>query len=297
MAGRITQLISIIFCSILFAEGSYEVLMIPKNGRTLALSNSGAASNSVFLSSNPASLQFNEEQYLISLSRIPSGMYFQSLQSSRRLLKGVATGRISLIHYGKLIDSRTEKTSTAFDLMVETAWKTEIKEIVSAGFTLGYLNSVLADYSSQVIFADVGFRSRLFRKRLGVGISVENFGSVLQPYTNYREPLPFLVRIAGYYKPVYFPAVILLDWTKIMDHGNTHLAGGLEFTPRGKVTLRLGLSSHRNNFTTGDFYSDLTMGFSGGIGLELKRMNLDIGVLNLGPAGYMAGITIMRKMD
>ena len=168
MAGQLTQLISIIFCSILLAEGSYEALLHPGNSRTLALSNSGTARNSAYLSPNPASLQYIKGKYIVSLSRIPGGIYYQSLQSTRRLFKGVAAGRISLLHYGKILDSRTEKTSTAFDFMLEAVWKTEIKEVLSAGLALGYMNSVLADYSSQVIFGDVGIRSRLFRKRPSV---------------------------------------------------------------------------------------------------------------------------------
>ncbi len=295
MAGRITQLIFVLFGSFLFAEGSYEVLLLPGSGKTIALSNSGTALNSINLTPNPASLQISDKKNILSLSRIPGGIYFQSLQSSHRYKKGIATGKVSLLHYGKLIDSRTEQSTTAFDLLLETSWKTEIKEIVSAGVALGYLHSMLADYSSQVYFGSVGIRSRLFRNRLGIGLSVENLGHVLQSYTDYRESLPTLLRWAGFYKPTYFPAVITLDWTKGLETGKTYLTGGLEFSPRGKVTLRMGLSSHRNNFTTGDFYSDFTMGFSGGIGLELKRSNLDIGVLNLGPAGYMVGISLMRN--
>ena len=38
-------------------------------------------------------------------------------------------------------------------------------------------------------------------------------------------------------------------------------------------------------------------GFSGGAGFRFTNMTLDVGFMNLGPAGFVMGFSLMKKMD
>ena len=48
---------------------------------------------------------------------------------------------------------------------------------------------------------------------------------------------------------------------------------------------------------TDDFSSDVIAGFSGGAGFRFTNMTLDVGFMNLGPAGFVIGFSLMKKMD
>ena len=77
----------------------------------------------------------------------------------------------------------------------------------------------------------------------------------------------------------------------------TELSGGLEFNPGKRLIIRLGCSNQRRGFLTGDFSSDLLAAVSGGVGFQFTKINLDVGFMNLGAAGYVVGFSICRKSD
>ena len=110
-----------------------------------------------------------------------------------------------------------------------------------------------------------------------------------------KESIPTTLRSASYYKPKYLPVIISIDIKRHLYRNKTEVSSGLEFNPGGKFTFRLGCSSKRTEFITGDFSSDLLAAISGGVGFQLTRTHLDIGFKNLGAAGYIIGISISKK--
>jgi hypothetical protein len=200
--------------------------------------------------------------------------------------------------YGAIIDGETEKKSYAYDILLESGVKKEIKNLTSVGLSVGYLFSSIAGYKSQLLYSNIGIRSRMLRKRLGIGLSLENIGFLLKPYTDVKEPIPALFRTALYYEPQYIPLIINGDLvTFIGDDKPFHFSGGIEFKPHNRLTLRLGSSNHRKGYMTNDFSSDVIAGFSGGAGFRFTNMTLDVGFMNLGPAGFVMGLSLMKKMD
>ena len=138
----------------------------------------------------------------------------------------------------------------------------------------------------------------MLRKRLGIGLSLENIGFLLKSYTDVKEPIPALFRTALYYEPQYIPLIINGDFvTFIGDDKPFHFSVGIEFKPHNRLTLRLGSSNHRKGYMTNDFSSDVIAGFSGGAGFRFTNMTLDVGFMNLGPAGFVMGFSLMKKMD
>ena len=138
----------------------------------------------------------------------------------------------------------------------------------------------------------------MLRKRLGIGLSLENIGFLLKSYTDVKEPIPALFRTALYYEPQYIPLIINGDFvTFIGDDKPFYFSGGIEFKPHNRLTLRLGSSNHRKGYMTNDFSSDVIAGFSGGAGFRFTNMTLDVGFMNLGPAGFVMGFSLMKKMD
>ena len=130
-----------------------------------------------------------------------------------------------------------------------------------------------------------------------IGLSMENIGFLLKSYTDVKEPIPMLFRMSLYYEPRYIPLIISGDLVKKPDDDTYYFAGGLEFKPQSRLTIRLGNSSHRSGYITDYFSSDVLAGFSGGVGFRFTNMTLDVGFMNMGPVGFVMGFSLMKKLD
>ncbi|HIM53769.1 MAG TPA: hypothetical protein EYI88_04205 [Candidatus Marinimicrobia bacterium] len=266
--------------------------------RSLALHNSASAYDGLLLSNNPASLSKRAKGNTYSYFYLPANIHFTGFQNVNHSNSGVRAYKISFMSYGAIIDGETEDKSYAFDILLESGFKKEYKNITSIGISGGYLFSSIAGYQSQIIFSNFGIRSRLLRKRLGVGLSLENIGFLLKSYTDIKEPIPALFRTALYYKPRYIPLIINGDMVTYLGDGDSfYFSGGIELKPNDSFTLRLGSSSHRSGYLTDDFSSDVIAGFSGGAGFRFINMTLDVGFMNLGPAGFVVGFSLLKKLD
>ena len=300
MHRQFTQLIIIYFSTglYLFASESYDFFNFPVDARNLALHNSASAYDGILLNNNPASLSKRANGNTYSYFHLPANIHFTGFQNVHNSSSGVRANKISFMSYGAIIDGETEKKSYAYDILLESGVKKEIKNLTSVGLSVGYLFSSIAGYQSQIIFSNFGIRSRLLRKRLGVGFSLENMGFLLKSYTDFKEPIPALFRTALYYKPRYIPLIINGDMVTYLGDGDSfYFSGGVELKPNESFTLRLGSSSHRSGYLTDDFSSDVIAGFSGGVGFRFINMTLDVGFMNLGPAGFVVGFSLLKKLD
>ena len=95
--------------------------------------------------------------------------------------------------------------------------------------------------------------------------------------------------------PKYIPLIINFNYTNNINYNINEFATGIEYYVNNKVTLRLGLSSKRSEFLSGDFSSDFLAAVSGGVGLKFKDSDVNIGFMNLGASGYILGISLANK--
>ena len=117
-------------------------------------------------------------------------------------------------------------------------------------------------------------------------------GYVIKSYTNIKEDSPSLFRTSLYYKPKYLSAIIGIDFINHLNKKLKNISIGIKFNYTKKINFRLGCSSNRNDFYTGDFSSDFFSNISGGIGTKFNKVKLDIGFMNIGAAGYILGFSI-----
>jgi len=299
MERRIPQLTAFILVSFgfLFGGGSYDILHLSKDASSLSLHNSASAYDRSLLRNNPAALSLTTERNSYSSLILPADIHSGEIQQVRKMGSAIRAGKLSYTSYGTIYDSETKKKTTAYDILLEMGYKKELKNIVSVGISGGYLLSSICGYRSQLLYTNIGIRSRMMRKRLGLGFSLENIGFLITSYTDVKESIPVIFRSAFYYKPKYLPAIISVDIIRNLDRGIIELFGGLEFNPEKRLSIRLGCSSRRTGFLTGDFPSDLLAAVSGGAGFKFNKINLDIGFMNLGAAGYIIGFSISNKRN
>ena len=298
MDKRITKLIIVMTAlCFLFAEGSYDILNLPQNARSLALNNTTSANDGSFLQNNPAVLSLRSHGTTYSYFYLPANIHFGGTQYIRKLKAGIMATKLSFLNYGKIVDSKTEEITYAFDLLFEMGYKKEIKNITSIGMSGGYIFSSIAGFHSQLLFSNWGVRSRLLKKRVGIGLSLENIGIHLKSYTDVNEPIPALFRTAVYYKPMYIPLIINGDIVRKLDSNSFYFSSGLEFISQRRLIFRMGISSNRDGYLTENFSSDIISGVSGGVGFRFQKTILDIGFMNLGPAGFIMGFSITNKQN
>ncbi len=182
MYRQFTQLIIIYFSTglYLFASGSYEIFNFPVDARNLALYNSASAYDGILLSNNPASLSKRANGNTYSYFYLPANIHFTGFQNVHNSNSRVRANKISFMSYGAIIDGETKKKSYAYDILLESGVKKEIKNLTSVGLSAGYLYSSITGYKSQLLYSNIGIRSRMLRKRLGIGLSLENIGFLLK---------------------------------------------------------------------------------------------------------------------
>ena len=299
MDRQLTQLIIIIIIIsyFLFAAGPYEILNLSHNARSLALNNTTSAYGGPFLQNNPASISMRTDGMSYSYLSLPANIHLGEIHYISKKNKGVRAAKIALLNYGSFLDSETNNESYAFDALIEMGYKRELKNIISVGISCGYIFSSIAGFNSQVLFSNMGVRSRLLRKRMGIGFSLENMGILLKSYTDAKESIPALLRTSFYYKPMYIPLIINGDIVRKLDDNLFYLSSGFELISQRRLTFRLGLNSNRSDYLTGDSLSDILLGISGGIGFRFQKITLDIGFMNLGFSGYVVGFSISSTED
>ena len=129
MHRKFTQLIIIYFLMgfLLFASGSYEIFNFPVDARNLALHNSASAYDGILLNNNPASLSKRANGNTYSYFYLPANIHFTGFQNVHNVSSRVRANKISFMSYGTIIDSETKKNSYAYDILLESGIKKEIK--------------------------------------------------------------------------------------------------------------------------------------------------------------------------
>ena len=189
MGQRTPQLIAFILVtfSFLFGMCSYEILHFPQDTRSLSLNNAASAYDWSLLRNNPATLSISTEETVYSYLILPAGINSGEIQRVSKIGSGIHAGKLSYISYGTIIDSKTNEKTSAFDILIEMGYKKELINIVSVGISGGYLFSSISGYHSQLLYTNIGIRSRMMKKRMGLGFSLENLGVLLNSYTNIHE--------------------------------------------------------------------------------------------------------------
>ena len=185
---------------------------MPSDAIALSLNNSASIYENKSLCTNPASLSTKTNFKSYSYILLPASIHYISYKNTKQINMGTVASKISYINYGILLDSKTNEESLAYDILLEYAYKRELFNIISLGISGGLLYSSIEDYRSNVLFANIGLRTRLLNKKLGLGTSFENLGFATNMYTNRREIIPSLVRFGVYYDLKYIPSILNINY-------------------------------------------------------------------------------------
>ena len=132
------------FMQTIWAIGSYEILNLPQDPRSLSLSNTSDAFGSAYFQNNPASISMSMANNRYSFLRLPANIYSFEIQKKFIKNNNAYIGKIAYLNYGKITDSETNEVNSAFEIFLEGIYKKEIKNILSMGVSTGYIFSSIA---------------------------------------------------------------------------------------------------------------------------------------------------------
>ncbi len=160
-------------------------------------------------------------------------------------------------------------------------------KVVSSSLVSG---SSVQNYSATWMAADLGLYYEWVKERMTFGFSVLNLGTELSQYAGVDEPVGPDVQFGATIKPQHLPLTLSLAFhnlTRDREGRNLFYAfddfslGG-EFAMGKVVRIRFGYENelrHELNVPTGNGFA----GFSGGIGLHIKRYDIDFAINDEGP--------------
>ena len=160
-------------------------------------------------------------------------------------------------------------------------------KVVSSSLVGG---SSVQDYSATWMAADLGLYYDWTKEHMTFGLSVLNLGTELSQYAGVGDPVGPNVQFGATIKPVHLPLTLGLDFhnlTRDREGRNLFYAfddfsvGG-EFVLGKVVRLRFGYQNelrHELSVPTGSGLA----GFSGGVGLHIKRYDIDFALDDEGP--------------
>jgi len=160
-------------------------------------------------------------------------------------------------------------------------------KVVSSSLVSG---SSVQNYSATWMAADLGLFYEWVEKRMTFGISVLNVGTELSTYNGIREAVGPNVQVGASIKPAHLPVTLHLAFHNLnrdregrnLFYAFNDFSLGGEFVMGKVVRLRFGYENqirHELKVPTGNGFA----GFSGGVGLHIKRYDIDFALNSQGP--------------
>ena len=288
--------ISVLFCTLLFAQGTtgFETLRSDLSGRGTGMAGSMISINSGIdaLFYNPAALSFIEHQqvtgtFLKHLLDIESGFLAYGRHFDKIGTFGIG---LNYMNYGKfeVVNTNGVYTGDSFrptDLLLTAGYGRRVNEYLSVGGNAKYIRSDIYDLSSTAMAFDVGGIVFLPNQETRLGFGIFNMGKTLDGFYEYKDELPLAYKV-GISKPLqHLPLIVSLQVDKFTD-SDLYVSAGGEFSLSDMFKLRMGWSS-RGQDQKIDTDSDIFAGMSFGVGFISGNVLIDYSLVSMGELGAL----------
>lgn len=265
---------------------------------------------------NPSNLHEGMSDHLV----VNYVNYFSDINfgyvSYARHFEGIGdfAGGLNYINYGKFIAADQMGTITgefrAAEYSLNLIYSRALDSLFRIGVNLKPVYSVLENYHSFGLLADIGLTFTNREKLFSAGLVLRNAGFQLKPYhEGHREPVPFEIllgvsqklrhapfrfslvahnlqkpdlryedpnRTTGEFDPLTGEPVPVNKWEKLGDNIMRHLIFGVEFTPLENFYIRAGYNYQRRQELKISTRTAM-VGFSWGFGIRISKFHLSYG--------------------
>lgn len=317
-------------------EGAYQFLNLSTTPRIAALGGKVASLENPELGIalfNP-SLLTSEMHNQLALSYVGyyAGVKYGSVLYSRNIEKFGTIGiGITEVSYGSFIEANEGGTITGNFTASDMAFNLIYSRAIDSAFTVGInvkpLYSHLYTYNSFGIAADLGVNYHRPNSLFSAGLVLKNIGTMIKPYTDDYEKLPFEIVLGISKKLAHAPFRFIItlhqlqnmnmsykrpeaesstlggdEVTKdskiknLSDEALSHAILGVEFTPIKSFTFRVGYNYQRRNELKVDEKVS-SVGFSWGFGIKISTFQLSYGQSRYHLSGPSKFFSISTDLD
>ncbi len=315
------SLLTLLAVSNLYAQGTsgYEILRLQTQPRGSSLggaliADAGHIEDCFY---NPAGLTALTERtatagFMNYLMDIESGhgAYIDPRQSW-----GTWGFTISYTNYGDF-DGRSPTgvdlpTFSASDIVLGAVFARKIRDDISVGGSLKFVQSDIADYTGRAFALDLAGQIILIENQLRLGAGIFNMGSVIKAYDSYKDDLPLNYSFGIWGMPEGLPANLFLSFTMYHEYADNYsLAGvtgsdfvdflqdfyigaGAEFHPAEMIYFRFGYNTIGLDQRV-DTRKDALAGICFGIGFDANVLRLDFGLASHGELGFVQRLSLSK---
>ncbi len=315
-------------------NSTYRFLDLTTSARTSAIGGANVSLHDVgLIFNNPALMDSTTSNhlsvsYINYISDISWGCSSYTFKPSK--LGNFAVG-IQYINYGKFKQAdeigNITGSFTASDYVFNLAWAYPLDSFFTIGVTLKPIMSKYETYSSFGIASDVGITYFSRNKNFSAGLVLRNIGTQIKPYvTDNYEPLPFDIQLGVSQRLEHSPFVLsivahhlnkpnlgyelpeteepqLFDQPKkenrfrnFLDLTMRHVIASVEIFPSKNFYLSLGFNYQRRQELKIAKKAGI-IGFSGGLGIKIKRFSFNYGISKYHFAGTSHTLTMSLNLN
>ena len=274
--------------SLYYSNSSYNGLLFPSSVNHLVSYDQdyNLSKQILFDSKHQNSISSN---YIMFPNKINIGVfdYAYDLKSYSALFS------LYVINYGDFDDSESGYTFSSKDYIIKNKFSKKINNNIYSSFDLKYIYSYIDTYSSNAIASK--FSLYYYNKRFLLQGFLDNYGLVINQYTQFKEKLPITYGHKIMFIPKYINAVFTLKHNYFNNYSTFNISGELFLFQSSSVIV--GFSSLSKELYYGEFYNDFFTGMSFGLSTEYKNYLMSIGFKNLGAIGLSSSFTITRLIN
>jgi len=200
----------------------------------------------------------------------------------------VSTG-LNIVSYGDFtetdIDGNETGNFSGSDFEFIGSYARRLNKNIAVGMTGKLLYSGIDTFSASAAALDVGVMYRDRRDNARAGIVISNLGAMISTYSNDKPPLPWTVKIGGYYDLPGFPGEIgaQVETAKDVD---ICARAGIEFDFLKPVFFRIGYIYHPKP-EEDPSNSEQLNGLTAGAGIDYKKFTFGYSIQNYGVLGFV----------
>ncbi len=290
------------------SQTEYNMFRLPASAHAAALGGENITLTDDDISlvfSNPAllcnvadkTIGFNYMNFMAGVNNLSAAYAFSALD------RGTVAVSAQYVNYGSMKETDTGGTVTgtfnAKDISFAGSFSYLLNDRFSAGISLKFLASYIAEYSSIGIGVDAGINYFNPDTEWSASILVKNLGGQVKAYNEDYEPMPVDVQAGVSKRLLHTPLRISLTFTDL-NHLNykfiNHVAIGADLLLSYNIWVGGGYNFRRaKEMTTGSSGNESSHGagwsLGGGINLERFAINVAWGKYHVSGSGISANIS------
>ncbi len=195
------------------------------------------------------------------------------------------------MNYGLLedsIDNNVINSFNSYEYLIEYKLENLNEYFFSS---IGFVYSQIENYKSDAILFNIKKEFKI--KKINASFSLDNFGIILNSYTSIKQNSPYKIQFS--INDIVLEKEFNFGYNLVY---NNYLRSPIHIISLSKnfnnfFKFRISNSTNYKKLKIYNDYKDYLYGFSIGFTLYTNTNKaIDIGFLNLGPAGYVYGITL-----